>query len=84
MRNDLGRLRPGDEIAVDLRTLTRRRTDLVCDRTRQINRLRAQLLEICPALERTLTVTNRGPVMLLTAYQTPAAIRRSGVKRIET
>lgn len=84
MRNDLGRLRPGDEIAVDLRTLTRRRTDLVCDRTRQINRLRAQLLEMFPALERTLTVTNRGPVMLLTAYQTPAAIRRSGVKRIET
>ncbi|WP_256341620.1 IS110 family transposase [Streptomyces sp. TLI_105] len=84
MRNDLGRLRPGDEIAVDLRTLTRRRTDLVCDRTRQINRLRAQLLEIFPALERTLTVTNRGPIMLLTAYQTPAAIRRSGVKRIET
>lgn len=84
MRNDLGRLRPGDEIAVDLRTLTRRRTDLVCDRTRQINRLRGQLLEICPALERTLTVTTRGPVLLLTAYQTPAAIRRSGVKRIET
>lgn len=84
MRNDLGRLRPGDEIAVDLRTLTRRRTDLVCDRTRQINRLRAQLLEVFPALERTLTVTNRGPVILLTAYQTPAAIRRSGVKRIET
>ncbi|WP_328980626.1 IS110 family transposase [Streptomyces canus] len=84
MRTDLGRLRPGDEIAVDLRTLTRRRTDLVCDRTRQINRLRAQLLEMFPALERTLTVTNRGPIMLLTAYQTPAAIRRSGVKRIET
>ncbi|WP_437025227.1 IS110 family transposase [Streptomyces sp. enrichment culture] len=84
MRNDLGRLRPGDEIAVDLRTLTRRRTDLVCDRTRQINRLRAQLMEIFPALERTVTATNRGPVMLLTAYQTPAAIRRSGVKRIET
>ena len=35
-------------------------------------------------MERTLTVTNRGLAMLLTAYQTPAAIRRSGVKRIET
>jgi hypothetical protein len=30
---DLGVLRPGDEVAVDLRTLTARRTDLVCDRT---------------------------------------------------
>lgn len=84
MRKDLGLLRPGDEIAVDVRTLTTRRTDVVADRTRQINRLRAQLLEICPALERTLELTNKGPVMLLTGYQTPAAIRRAGPKRIET
>lgn len=84
MRRDLRPLRPGDEIAVDLRTLTTRRTDLVCDRTRQINRLRAQLVEIFPALERTLDLTNKGPVTLLTGYQTPAAIRRSGARRIET
>ncbi|HWU11851.1 MAG TPA: IS110 family transposase [Streptomyces sp.] len=83
MRNDLGLLRPGDEIAVDLRTPTGRRTDLVCDRARQINRLRAQLLEIFPALERTLALTNRGPALLLTGYQTPAALRRSGAKRVE-
>lgn len=44
MRQDLGLLRPGDEIAVDLRTLTARRLDLVNDRTRQTNPLRAQLL----------------------------------------
>ncbi|MER7001417.1 IS110 family transposase [Streptomyces sp. NPDC000410] len=84
MRRDLGPLRPGDEIAVDLRTLTTRRTDLVADRTRQINRLHAQLLEIFPALERELELTNKGPVMLLTGYQTPAAIRRAGTKRVET
>jgi transposase len=84
MRRDLGVLRPGDEIAVDLRTLTTRRTDLVCDRTRQINRLRAQLLEIFPALERALDLTNKGPVLLLTGYQTPAAIRHSGATRIQT
>ncbi|TDE08979.1 transposase, partial [Actinomadura sp. 6K520] len=83
MRSDLGVLRPGDEIAVDLRLLTRRRTDLVADRTRQINRLRAQLLEIFPALERALTWTNKGPLTLLSGYQTPAAIRRSGTKRLE-
>jgi transposase len=52
MRRDLQPLRPGDEIAVDLRILTARRTDLVADRTRAINRLRAQLLEYFPALER--------------------------------
>ncbi len=84
VRRDLGLLRPGDEIAVDLRTLTNRRLDVVFDRTRQINRLRAQLLEIFPALERSLDLVNKGPVMLLTGYQTPAAIRRAGVKRIET
>ncbi|MEU1950073.1 IS110 family transposase [Streptomyces sp. NPDC020125] len=84
VRRDLGLLRPGDEIAVDLRTLTNRRLDVVFDRTRQINRLRAQLLEIFPALERSLELVNKGPVVLLTGYQTPAAIRRAGVKRIET
>jgi transposase len=84
MRRDLGLLRPGDDIAVDLRILTARRADLVADRTRQINRLRAQLVEICPALERALDVTNRGPVVLLTGYQTPAAIRRTGTARLET
>ncbi|MGW0086566.1 IS110 family transposase [Streptomyces sp. NPDC003393] len=84
IRRDLGLLRPGDEIAVDLRILTTRRLDLVFDRTRQINRLRAQLLEIFPALERSLDLTNKGPVMFLTGYQTPAAIRRTGAKRIET
>ncbi|MGW3495248.1 IS110 family transposase [Streptomyces sp. NPDC001020] len=83
VRRDLGLLRPGDEIAVGLRTLTNRRPDVVFDRTRQINRLRAQLLEIFPALERSLDLV-KGPVMLLTGYQTPAAIRRAGAKRIET
>jgi len=84
VRRDLGLLRPGDEIAVDLRTLTNRRLDVVFDRTRQINRLRAQLLEIFPALERSLDLVNKGPIVLLTGYQTPAAIRRAGVRRIET
>ncbi|MGC4984689.1 IS110 family transposase [Streptomyces sp. DT193] len=82
MRQDLGLLRPGDEIAVDLRTLTARRLDLVNDRTRQTNRLRAQLLEFFPALERGLNLSKKGPVVLLTGYQVPAAIRRSGARRI--
>lgn len=83
VRRDLGLLRPGDEIAVDLRTLTTRRLDVVFDRTRQINRLRAQLVEIFPAVERALDLTNKGPISLLTGYQTPAAIRRAGAKRLE-
>lgn len=84
MRQDLGLLRPGDEVAVDLRILTSRRLDLVHDRTRQINRLREQLLEFFPALERALTRKGRGPVVLLTGYQSPSAIRRLGVRRLES
>jgi transposase len=71
-------------LAVGLRTLTARRLDLVNDRTRQTNRLRAQLLEFFPALERVLNLSKKGPVVLLTGYQGPAAIRRSGARRIGT
>lgn len=84
MRQDLGLLRPGDEVAVDLRIITSRRLDLVNDRTRQINRLREQLLGIFPALERALTRKGRGLVVLLTGYQTPDAIRRIGARRLES
>ncbi len=84
MRQDLGLLRPGDEVAVDLRILTGRRLDLVNDRTRQINRLREQLLGIFPALERALTRKGRGLVVLLTGYQTPGTIRRIGARRLES
>jgi len=84
VRRDLGPLRPGDEIAVDLRTLTTRRTDLVCDRTRAINRIRNQLLEYFPALERSIDLTRKGHLVLLTGYQTPDAIRRLGEQRLVT
>ncbi|MGC4982600.1 IS110 family transposase [Streptomyces sp. DT193] len=84
IRRDLHPLRIGDETVTDLKILTGRRTDLVADRTRTINRLRAQLTDIFPGLERALDVTNTGPLMLLTGYQTPAAIRRAGRKRLET
>ncbi len=85
VRRDLGLLRPGDEIAVDLRILTTRRSDLVADRTRQINRLRAQLLEMFPALERAFDYsTTKAALVLLTGYQTPAAIRGAGLSAIET
>ncbi len=47
-----------------------------------MNRLRGTLLSMFPALERTLELTNVGPLVLLTGYQTPAAIRRAGVARL--
>ncbi|GHJ97754.1 IS110 family transposase [Streptomyces sp. NE5-10] len=84
IRRDLHPLRASDETVIDLKILTGRRMDLVADRTRTVNRLRAQLTGIFPGLERALDLTNKGPLTLLTGYQTPAAIRRLGAKRLET
>ncbi|MFG3227274.1 IS110 family transposase [Kitasatospora sp. NPDC048194] len=82
MRRDLQPIRPGDEAAIELRLLTSRRADLVEDRTRSVNRLRGTLLSMFPALEQALEMTNVGPLVLLTGYQTPAAIRRTGTARL--
>lgn len=84
MRRDLAVLRPEDELTVELKILTNRRADLNADRTRRINRLRGQLTGVFPALERILDLGNVGPLVLLTGYQTPAALRRTGRKRLET
>ena len=84
MRRGLTPLRVDDELIVELRMLVTRRQDLVADRTRMLNRLRDQLLGVCPALERALDVTNKGPLILLTGYQSPADIRRLGAARLES
>ncbi|GAB7035225.1 IS110 family transposase [Streptomyces sp. NPDC021749] len=84
IRRDLMPLRPGDELVTELKVLTGRRRDLADDRTRAINRLRGHLTGIFPGLERELDLANVGPLVLLTGYQTPAAIRRTGVKRLAT
>lgn len=78
MRRGLTPLRVDDELIVELRMLVARRRDLVADRTRTVNRLREQLLALCPALERALDVTSTGPLILLTGFQRPAQIRDPG------
>ncbi|WP_434597928.1 IS110 family transposase [Streptomyces sp. A5-4] len=82
IRRDLRPIRAGDEAAVELKLLTGRRSDLVEDRTRTVNRLRGTLLGMFPALERALDLANTGPLVLLTGHQSPAAIRRAGVTRL--
>lgn len=85
MRRDLTPVRAGDEIATELRILAAHRTDLVADKTRAINRLRATLLEYFPGLEASFEfATRKGALLLLTKYQTPAQLRRSGVVRVTT
>ncbi|MDQ0578980.1 IS110 family transposase [Streptomyces rishiriensis] len=83
MRRDVLPLQQQDEIAVDLRILTARRYDLTADRTRSINRLRAQLLDCFTALERAVNYsTSKAALVMLTGYQTPAALRRTGQSRL--
>jgi len=80
---DLPVLHPDDDLITELRMLTAHRADLVADRTRTINRLRQQLIAVCPALERAAKLTSdRGWVVLLARYQRPKAIRQSWVSRL--
>lgn len=82
MRTDLQPVRGADQISVGLRLLTARRTDLICDRVRSINRLRATLLEYFPALERAFDYSKKAPLLLLGGYQTLEGIRRIGLTRL--
>lgn len=82
MRTDLQPVRGGDQLSTDLRLLTARRTDLVFDRVRAINRLRATMLEYFPALEAAFDYSKKGPLILAAGYQTPDGIRRLGASRL--
>ncbi len=83
MRRDLAPLQETGEIAVDLKILTARRLDLSADRTRAINRLRGQMLEYFPALERAFDYSaSKAALVLLTGYQAPGALRRIGRSRL--
>ena len=82
MRRDLTVLRADEELIVELRMLVSRRQDLVCDRTRATNRLHDRLLAISPALEHALDLGNRGPLVLLTGFQTPQALRDAGIDEL--
>jgi transposase len=83
MRRDLAALEPGDQLLAELKLLVGHRRDLVLDQARAIVRLRDALLGLFPGLERVLDLRTRGPLVLVSHYQTPAAVRRAGRKRIE-
>jgi transposase len=82
-RQDFTPMRLPDETVANLHLLTAHRADLIADRVRLINRLRDALVGICPALERAFDYSAaKGPVILLTEYQSPAALRRTGAKQL--
>ena len=84
MRSDLGELRTGEQEIAELQLFLARRRDLVTDQSRTITRLREALVSLFPALERALDVNGKGPLILLTHYQSPTQLRRAGHKRIAT
>ncbi|WNI25402.1 IS110 family transposase [Streptomyces sp. ITFR-16] len=82
-RRDFATIDVPAQIAADLALLTAHRSDLVADRVRMINRLRDVLTGVFPALERAFDYSaHKGALVLLTGYQTPAAIRRRGRARL--
>jgi transposase len=84
VRRDFTAIDVPAQLAADLALLVAHRKDLVADRVRMINRLRDVLTGIFPALERAFDYSSqRGALVLLTGYQTPAALRRAGRTRLE-
>ncbi|MFF4120904.1 IS110 family transposase [Streptomyces sp. NPDC001714] len=70
-------------LAADLALLTTHRSDLIADRVRLLNRLHDVLTGISPALEAAFDYADhKGALVLLTGYQTPAALRRCGQARL--
>ncbi|MGX1303309.1 transposase [Streptomyces albogriseolus] len=82
-RRDFATIGVPAQLAADLALLTAHRTDLVTDRMRTVNRLRDLLTGMFPALERAFDYSARkGALVLLTGYQTPAALRRRRLARL--
>ena len=85
MRRDLQPHRTDDAMSTELQLLSARRTDLVADRTRAINRLRAALLNYFPALEAEFDFAKmKAAVILVSRYQTPDGLRKAGLSRLTT
>lgn len=83
-RGDLHEIDVPTALVAELRLLVAHRSDLVADRVRIINRLRDVLTGYFPALERAFDFAHsRGAAVLLTGYQTPAAIRARGQSRLQ-
>ena len=83
MRRDLTPIQTNGQLSQDLRMMASHRTDLIHDRVRTINRLRAVLLEYFPALESAFDYSkSKAVLILLQGYQTPKALRAMGEARL--
>lgn len=83
LRSDLTVVNTPGQVVADLQVLTAQREDLMGDWVRGINRIRALLASIFPALEAAFDYSNRSSLILLTGYQTPAGLRAVGTRGVE-
>ena len=81
-RTDLRPIEPASELDLEIRLLVGRRRDLVEAQTQRLSRLHDLLVGIFPGLERSLDLTCKGPLHLLTKFVTPAELRAAGTKRL--
>lgn len=82
-RGDLTEVDVPSELVTQLQLLVTHRADLVADRVRMVNRLRDVLLGYFPTLESAFDYSHsHSALLMLTGYQTTAAIRRMGRNRL--
>lgn len=81
-RTDLRAIEPASELDLEIRLLVGRRRDLVDAQTQRLSRLHDLLVGIFPGLERSLDLTTKGPLHLLTKFVTPAELRAAGKRRL--
>ncbi|MGW0215604.1 IS110 family transposase [Micromonospora chokoriensis] len=82
MRSDIPVLKPTDRLIAELSVLTGYRTDLVAQRVANLLRLQELLTGISPTLQQAMNLNRKGPMLVLTRWRTPAAIKRAGVEPI--
>lgn len=82
IRRDLRPIEPATELDLELRLLVGRRRDLVDAQTQRLSRMHDLLVGIFPGMERSLDLTTKGPLHLLTRFVTPAELRVAGRKRL--
>lgn len=76
-RPDLRPVVAESELDIELRLLVSRRADLTEEQTRRLARMHDLLVGIFPELEHALELTSKTALTLLTAFVTPAELRRA-------
>ncbi|WP_040785965.1 IS110 family transposase [Nocardia pneumoniae] len=79
MRRDLNRVDMPNELVVGLTQITSYRADLMADWVAGVNRLRALLGSVFPALEAAFDYSSRTSLILVAGLCTPAEIRAAGI-----